>query len=291
MWSTIGFEKQKAYFTQLIADERLGHAYLFSGPDAIGKKKFALELYSLVNPALVAKGGASGRQISDDVDLKFLAPKVSEDETKIYIEDIRNAKNFLAYKPLAGPYKAVIIDDAETLTEEGANALLKALEEPPALSLFILVTSKPKLLPMTIASRCQKVVFLPHPPEVMAGVLKKYNLSGDDAGLVSLLAEGRLGWALACLEAGGLKTVKNSLGEFQSVLRKGITERMQYAKEVSDGDNALALVDLWMRWVRAHGKDPAKSRLVLRDLLKLRYLVSQPEFNHRLAIENFLINI
>src|SRR3989338_8257663 len=147
----IGHHKQKKYFANIIKNGSLSHAYLLSGPEMIGKKLFVLSLYELLN----------GRKSENDPDFKLVSPKIEDGETKLYIEDIRDIKKNLSYKPYSGPYKVVVIDDAHRVTIEAANALLKVLEEPSVFSILFLVTHIPKSLPETILSRCEEVAFLP----------------------------------------------------------------------------------------------------------------------------------
>src|SRR3989344_8729970 len=135
-WNTTGFEKNKKYFINAVKNGNLSHAYLFSGPDGIGKKMFADDIFHLVNQ----------REPDGDPDFKLLAPRLEEDETKIYVEDIRKLKSYLSFKPYYGPYKFVVINDADRLVLEAANAFLKMLEEPAPFSIIILVSSKPKLI-------------------------------------------------------------------------------------------------------------------------------------------------
>ena len=124
----IGHSKNKKYFDIVLKSGYLSHAYVFSGPEMIGKKLFAQDLYKTINQK---------EEIRDaDFDYKMISPRLAEDDlpadrhgTKIYIEDIREVKVFLSLKPNVGPYKFVIIDDAHCLTPEGSNALLKILEE------------------------------------------------------------------------------------------------------------------------------------------------------------------
>ena len=114
-----------------------------------------------------------------DIDLKLLAPKVLEDELKIYTEDVRALKSFFSLKSYGGAYKLAIIDDAHCLTAEASNALLKLLEEPPPDSVLMLVTHLPGLLLATIASRCEEVKFTPLTEKEIADYLaadKKINM-------------------------------------------------------------------------------------------------------------------
>lgn len=298
--SVVGFEKHKDYFMGLLGRSSLSHAYLFSGPEMIGKREFALELFRLINDLTQVP-------VRHDPDLKYLAPgardadlpnfanylppKGDKSGQEIYLEEVLAARAFLATTPFYGPRKVLIINDAQAMGAESSNALLKILEEPPSASLFILVTSQPKRILPTIASRCQEMRFLPLSDEILAEQLKPLRLNKDDAALVLLLAGGRLGWVLRLLEAKKLPELRRAVDEFQAVLKRGVYERMQYAKKVHEEGTYPELIDIWTRWIRAHGKNPQKTVAVLRDLIGLNDLISRPEMNHRLALENFLIRI
>src|SRR3989344_4845985 len=114
-WKTIGFDKNKKYFLDAIKNGNLSHAYIFCGPDGIGKKLFAYDLFSFINQ----------REPEGDPDFKLLTPRLEDDDlpagrhgTKIYIEDVRNLKSYLSLKPYHGPYKFVVINDADRLVPE-----------------------------------------------------------------------------------------------------------------------------------------------------------------------------
>ncbi len=297
MWNTIGHEKNKKYFETVlktgsstllttgssspITVNALSHAYIFSGPAMIGKKMFAQDLYRLVNKK---------EEIRDsDFDFKLIRPRLAEDETKIYIEDIREIKSFLSLRPNIGPYKFVIIDDAHCITPEGTNALLKVLEEPPSFSILVLVTSMPKLLPQTITSRCQTVRFLPQEKET-ADFIKSKKFKKNDEEFLIKMSNGRIGWVVRMTDSANLKEARKSVDDLQKLLQEGTFERMMYAKKSYENKNYLTTVDYWLDWL--HGDMASgKSKNILKELLKLRQLISQPQYNHRLALENFLINL
>jgi len=299
MRPVFGFKKQKSYFVQAIRDKKLVHAYLFSGTAMIGKKQFALNLCHLISP--------SEMSIEQDQELKYIAPRAISDEMEkfityseaknsrsgqeIYVEDIQNVRAFLTTKPLNGPYKMVVIDNADCMNDEASNALLKILEEPSASTVFILISARPQALLPTVISRCQNITFLPHPLKETEQALSPYKILRDDKKLILLLAQGRIGWALDILDNKRLDEIKKFINEFQTVLRKGSFERMEYAKKVSEYHNPSYVIDIWIRWIRTHGKDAKKTHATLSELIWLYSLVSQPQFNRRLALENFLINI
>lgn len=220
----------------------LAHAYLFSGPEGVGKKDFALELFRLIN----------SRESVGDPDFRLITPRVEDDETKIYIEDIRDLKTFLSFKAYTGPYKFVVINDADRLTPEASNSLLKALEEPTAFSVIVLVSSKPRQLLPTILSRCENVRFF-------------------RSEAVELDKE----------------TIK-AINEFVKAAKLGIPARLKYAEKLYKEEDYQKLFAGLIHWLHVREN---KNVRVLKGLLQLNHLISQPQYNHRLAIENFLINL
>jgi len=280
-WHTIGFESQKNYFENLLKKDWLLHAYLLSGPEMIGKRKFAQEFCRLANPDSASVF---------DADRLIIGPRVNEGESKIYIDNIREVNLFISRKPLAGPYKFVIIDDADRLTIEASNALLKVLEEPPPYSTLFLVSSQPKQLLPTITSRCQEVPFLPHTDEVIKKMLASKKTDNETSALVTEIAGGRLGWAIHTIESGSIDDVRTAIRDFKKVSSQGVAERLQYAKKLYEKEEYARAVDYWLRWTHAHLRDDEKAHYVIKGLLRLKHIISQPQYNHRLALETFLLS-
>lgn len=193
----LGQEQALHILCQAISHHQVAHAYLFSGPEGVGKKKTALALAQYLNCAQPDKQlnscgvcpscvqAASGNY----PDLFLVEP----DGATIKIEQIRSLLNKLSLRSYAGGYQIVIIDQAHTMTEQAANCLLKTLEEPPANTVFCLITSQSAMLPITIISRCQQLQFHPLAPEVVRQVLQtKYPEKQSRIGLVTALAKGSL---------------------------------------------------------------------------------------------------
>ena len=185
-----------------LADERVAHAYLLAGPDGTGKRLVALEMAKALNctapgshPCDVCPTCVQiGRGTHPDVHV--LSPVGSSDA--IRIEAVRQLLGRIALRPFNAAFQAAIIDGAERLTEEAANSLLKALEEPPAHTRFLLTTSNPSDCLPTIVSRCQLVRCQPLPPETIARILiEQHACASDAARTIAALAAGSASQALA----------------------------------------------------------------------------------------------
>ena len=283
MWKTIGFDNQKRTFLNLIENEALSHAYIFQGPEQIGKKLFAQDLFTRVN--------GRNKFDSTDPDLFIIAPRLAEDETKIYIEDIRDLKTFLSLRPYYGPYQFVIIDDAHRLTPEASNAFLKLLEEPTGKVIFILITSQPQELLQTISSRGQHISFLPHNEKVVTQALTTTKLSKTDQELVTALARGRVGWAITASKNGNIKDIKQAVADFSTILKSPLAERMLFAKTLFEKQPYQEQMNYWLAWAYTNRATLPNAHHVLSQLLMLHQYINQPQYNHRALLENTLINL
>lgn len=196
-----GHENKIDILRKTLIQKRIGHAYLFSGIAAIGKKALALELIKAINCENVdtlhdACGTcASCRRIqhASHPDVFF----VEANGQFIRIDSIRQMQERTQCKPLEAKRRAFIIDDADKMNEQSANALLKMLEEPSLVNIIILVTSRPYSLPQTIVSRCQHVRFNPLNTETVAGFLvAEKGIDQQKALLLAALSGGSVGQAL-----------------------------------------------------------------------------------------------
>src|SRR3989344_731588 len=279
-WQTIGFKAQKKYLEQAAKADNLAHAYLFTGNDMIGKQMFARDLYALVN----------GREATvNEPDFKLISPRVEEDETKIYIEDIRDLKSFAFLRPYYGPYKFIIINDADRLTPEASNALLKVLEEPTPKTILILISSKSRMLLPTITSRCQHINFMSHDEAALIEYMDKLKLSKGDHTLLISMAHGRIGWLQWATEH--IKEIQESLGDLDKVLKGTLADRMAYAKKIYERETYPTTLANWMYWLHGNRKEIPHADRVLKELNRLHLIIAQPQYNHRLALENTLINL
>lgn len=173
----IGHNREKTILERELNNNSFSHAYLFTGPEGIGKKSLAaLFAIELIKNGLEDQTRKVDLNHSDIFTLGF-------DGKNIAIRDIRNLKNETLTKPLEGEYRVFLIDNADTMNQYAQNALLKTLEEPNPGNIFILISSNPNLLLPTIQSRCQDISFRDLSPDDKRTFVKKSHLSLDSVDL------------------------------------------------------------------------------------------------------------
>lgn len=197
----VGQEAATAFLRETLKRGRWCHAYLFAGPEGVGKTMAA----RIFAQALLCQGGAqtgvpcggclSCRRFAQGTHPDFL--ELSPGGKTIGIDAVRALQRGLAMRPGLSPRRVAVIEPAEAMTEVAQNALLKTLEEPPGASILLLVAHVAAGLLPTIVSRCQRVRFSTVPPaELKALVEEKRPEYQGAGGLIAALAEGRPGIAL-----------------------------------------------------------------------------------------------
>jgi len=196
-----GHERQIAILQKTIAQKRVGHAYLFSGINATGKKTLAGEFAKALNcdqadnhhDACEKCSSCQKAQHLSHADMIF----IEADGQFIRINAIREIQERMKFKPLEGRWRTVIIDDADKMNDHAANALLKTLEEPSASNILILISSRPYSLPATIISRCRHMRFNPLTTNAVTRYLVEQKGMGEQkSGLLAGLSGGSIGRAL-----------------------------------------------------------------------------------------------
>ncbi len=153
----------------------MGHSYLFCGTRGTGKTTIAKIFAKAVNCEHPADGSpccacASCRAIEKGANLNVVEMDAASNNG---VDDIRSIIDAVAYSPAEGKFRIYIIDEVHMLSAAAFNALLKTLEEPPSYVIFILATTEPNRLPVTILSRCQRYDFGRLPSGVIAGRLRE----------------------------------------------------------------------------------------------------------------------
>lgn len=206
----VGHQRPIKWLQTAVTTHHLGHAYLFHGEPTIGKRLTAMALAQYLHceaPQETPTPDACGfcrscHQISQTThpDLLMIQPKDEQKANpKITIDQIRDIEHLVIYRPLVGTHKVCFIDQADSMTPESANALLKTLEDPPDHCLFLLISSRPEHLLPTIRSRCITLRFSPLSFASIYEYLKNQtDLEANDARLIAVFSEGRLGSALSC---------------------------------------------------------------------------------------------
>lgn len=264
MWGLIGQEGVISTLERGLAQGRLAHAYLLVGPTGVGKRSLALALAQTVNclspedAGHAPCGGCSQcRRISASLhpDVTLLA--LQGEERELSIERVRDLQRSLSLKPFEGRCRVAIIRDAERLSHEAANALLKLLEEPPPDCLILLTTSEEEHVLPTIRSRCQRLPLSPISSAAMSRALQKdHGLDPEEAARLAALAQGCPGRAFAALaQPGVLEALSQSLAQLKDLLEKDTAARLGEVPRltppsVSAREAAMQTLRRWQVWWR-----------------------------------------
>lgn len=235
-----GQEHVLNYLKRSIEKNRVSHAYLFAGPEKSRKKELALWFAKYL-----------GCQAPDITEITIL-----EDKKEISIEQIRELRRYLNLSPHSSPYKAAIIENAEKMTLEAANALLKTLEEPRGNTVLILIVNLPSALPDTVVSRCEEIKFR---------VVSLGKISKD--------------------------FIKK---EYTDILEQPLNEIFKYIEKISKDDSRiLNLLNSWLFWFRDKmlGKRDSKYIGIVKEIQKTKDLILNTNVNKRLALENLVLCI
>jgi DNA polymerase III subunit delta' len=255
----LGQERVLNYLKAALSRGRLAHAYLFLGPEGVGKESVARALAGALNCAEPLEDGdacgvcPSCKRLAAGThpDFLIIRPTSKERPPKIVIEQIREFRRVTAYPPVAGGWRVALIKPGEDLKDESANALLKTLEEPPAQNLLILTAGVEADLFPTVVSRAQKLAFTPLPYPLITRELIRRELSPSQAALLAALSGGSLGRALAMEPEELLRQRQQVLTDLKSLSQGNATTALDWAqvlaKAPQETDTFILLTQLWYR--------------------------------------------
>ena len=316
----LGQERPRALLQAALEQGRLAPAYLFAGPDGVGRRMVA---FRFLEGVLAGPAGAPGlrRRLAqgNHPDLLWVEPTYQHQgrlvpasqaleegvnrrsAPQLRLEQVREVSRFLARRPVEAPRCLVVLEAAEAMAEAAANALLKTLEEPGD-GLLILISAAPEQLLTTIRSRCQLIPFSRLRPEQVAAVLASLPPEQDDNGTDAEAAAGGPADSPELLELaagspGALlqhrrqwRTLPEGLAERLLQLGRDPLEALGLARDLSealDGEQQLWLLSWWQLalWRRQPGR--------LQELRRLEQLRRQLQayVQPRLAWEVALLEL
>jgi DNA polymerase-3 subunit delta' len=265
VFDLVGQEAAEAAFEDARARGRLHHAWLVTGPPGLGKATLSFRIARRLLGAAPDPGhgllGAApqdpvSRLVSQDAhpDLMVIDRTDSDGKVRreILVEEVRRLNEFFSKSPASAPYRVAIVDAADDLNRNAANALLKTLEEPPPRGVLLLVCHAPGRLIRTIRSRCRTLKLAPLPEDVVAGfVARRTDADPEQALRLARMSGGAPGRAWALASEGALE-----MDDAARALLQGLPDL--------DRTLALSLTD------RFRGGEGARSFALLADRLAAR---------------------
>jgi DNA polymerase-3 subunit delta' len=290
-----GNQRVKETLQRMLAARRVPGALLFTGEEGVGKKQFALELARALNCRTPVGLEACGACPSCKRIMQFVLPSSDDKDAHrkiiwsahtdvglvraynraVLVDAMRDLEREANFRPYEGAARVFLIEEADKLNEASSNALLKTLEEPPATSHLILLTSRPATLLPTVRSRCQTIRFSPlAPAEIEAHILHaRPKFPAEDARLLAHAARGSIGRALNCdldnyrQQREAMLEVLNALaltGDRVRLLRAA--EEMTDAKRKDEYEPRLDVLETLIHDAWALRLAPAHTQLVHPDL-------------------------
>lgn len=256
----LGQKAIKEHFTTAIHTDKLSHAYILNGEEGMGKMELA-EAFALTllcenrssNPVAPCMECHSCKQVlsHNHPDLIYVT---HEKPASIGVDDIRSQINdTVAIRPYSSKYKVYIVDEAEKMTGQAQNALLKTIEEPPLYVVILLLTTNQETFLPTILSRCVQLNLKPlRDAEIKNYLIKEKRVAEDQAEVYAAFARGNLGKAVHLAESEEFQAVYQTMLALLKHLRSmDIAELMETIRKLKEDnlnlDECLDFMQLWYR--------------------------------------------
>ena len=271
----LGHEQIKEHFQNAVSTGRISHAYILSGEAGMGRKSlanaFALSLLcekGLPDPCMechACKQVLSGNH----PDLIYVT---HEKPASIGVDDIRKQINdTIQVRPYSSYYKIYIVDEAEKMTAQAQNALLKTIEEPPSYAVILLLTTNPDAFLPTILSRCVQLKLKPLKDSVVKEYLiQSLGVEESQAEIYAALARGNLGRAIHLAQSEDFKRMYGvMLTLLKSVKEADISQLLDYVRtfkeEGFDIHECLDFMQMWYRDVLMYKTTKDVNLLIFKD--------------------------
>ena len=262
-WNIVGHEHAINTLRRALVAQRVRHAYLFTGPEHIGKALLAQRFAQ----TLLCTGGGDGHDAPQNPcnaclscrkvmhgnhpDVHYISRPA--DKQFILIEQVRALQADAARKTLEGRRNIFIIQGMHEMNVQAANCLLKTLEEPEPDVVLLLTAPDPGLLLPTILSRVQQVPMqLLTTKQIKTALEDRWRVEPDEANLIAALAAGRMGWAVQAVEDEDMLAERQTqLETLAKLSTAGKVQRFDVAQRLSaDSDKLHGILELWLLWWR-----------------------------------------
>ena len=235
----IGQEFAKRYIINSLNKNRISHAYMFEGINGIGKHKFCVELSKILLKI---------ENLENSPDYIEINPSGSS----IKISQIRELQSDIIIKPHKN-YKIYVINEAEKMTVEAQNALLKTLEEPPEYAIIILITENKETLLDTIKSRCEILKFTPLSIiDIQRYLIDKHNMDENKAKYISSFSRGSISKAIELINSEEFKNIRSNIQNLIDLIIEGnIVEILDLTSSLEQyKENIVDTLDIMITYFR-----------------------------------------